>query len=71
MVGPGSGVKVMRRFVEEPRAVDAVVVVLATWFVLGGYITAYAYVHTAGTILAAPEKAGFTTVTAAWSLLTL
>ena len=71
MVGPGSGVKVMRRFVEEPRAVDAVVVVLATWFVLGGYITAYAYVHTAGTILAGPEKAGFTTVTAAWSLLTL
>jgi len=27
--------KVVRRFIEDPRAVDAVVVVLATWFVLG------------------------------------
>ena len=28
--------KFLRRFVEDPRAVDAIVVVLATWFVLGG-----------------------------------
>lgn len=63
--------KLLRGFVEDARAVDAVVVVLATWFVLGGYVTAYAYVHLPGVVLQAPQRAGFTTVTAAWSLLTL
>jgi hypothetical protein len=64
-------VKLLRRFVEDPRAVDAVVVVLSTWFVLGGYVVAYAYVHTPGEVLEWARSAGFTTVTAAWSLLTL
>ncbi len=63
--------KVLRRFVEEPAAVDAVVVLLATWFVLGAYVIAYAYVRQPGVIISGPQKAGFTTVTAAWSLLTL
>ena len=63
--------KLLRRFVEKPAAVDAVVVVLATWFVVGGYVTAYAYVHQPNAILSGPQKAGFTTVTAAWSLLTV
>jgi hypothetical protein len=72
MVGAGSWmVKLLRRFVEDPRAVDAVVVVLATWFVLGGYVVAYAYVHTPGEVLDWARRAGFTIVTAAWSLLTL
>jgi hypothetical protein len=63
--------KVLRRFVEDPRAVDAVVVVLATWFVLGAYVTAFAYVSQPNHLLATFEKAGFATVTASWSLLTL
>jgi len=64
-------VKVLRRFVDDPGAVDAIVVVLATWFVLGGYVAAYAYVHQPGLILEGASRAGLTTVTAAWSLLTL
>src|SRR5207248_2481152 len=35
--GRVGGMKLVRRFIEDPRAGDAVVVVLATWFVLGGY----------------------------------
>ncbi|HKW59462.1 MAG TPA: hypothetical protein VJR46_06880 [Candidatus Dormibacteraeota bacterium] len=63
--------KLLRRFVEDPRAVDAVVVVLSTWFVLGGYVIAYAYVHDPGHVIDWARRAGFTAVTAAWSLLTL
>jgi len=64
-------VKLVRRFIEDPRAVDAVVVVLATWFVLGGYVTAFAYVSESGHVLEGFKRAGFTAVTASWSLLTL
>ena len=63
--------KFLRRFVEDPRAVDAVVVVLSTWFVLGGYITAFAYVHDVGHVISVAQSAGLTTVTASWALLTL
>src|SRR5438105_2098712 len=71
MVARVGTVKVLRRFAGDPGAVDAVVIVLATWFVLGGYVAAYAYVHEPGVVLVGPSKAGLTTVTAAWSLLTL
>jgi len=72
MVWPGlERMKVWRRFVDDPRVVDAVVVVLATWFVLGAYVTAFAYVSQPGRVLGTFEKAGFTAVTASWSLLTL
>lgn len=64
-------VKFLRRFVEDPRAVDAVVVVLSTWFVLGAYVIAYAYVHDVGRVIEPARRYGFATVTAAWSLLTL
>lgn len=64
-------VKLLRRLVEDPRAVDAVVVVLSTWFVLGGYVIAYAYVHEPNRVLEWARSAGFTAVTASWSLLTL
>jgi len=70
LAGVGT-VKVLRRFVDDPGAVDAVVVVLATWFVLGGYVAAYAYVHEPGIILQGASRAGLTIVTAAWSVLTL
>ena len=63
--------KVLRSFVTEPRTVDIVVAVLSTWLVLGAYVMAYAYVHESGHIIEPAEKAGFTFLTAAWSLLTL
>ena len=63
--------KLLRGLVEDSKAIDAVVVVLSTWFVLGAYVTAYAYVHVENQVLAGPQRAGFTMVTAAWSLLTL
>src|SRR5216683_1870772 len=57
MVGRGRDrLKVVRRFIEDPRAVDAVVVVLATWFVLGAYVTAYGYVSQPGHVLDTFEK---------------
>src|SRR5437660_1864546 len=69
--GTEAGLKLLRGLVEDSKAIDAVVVVLSTWFVLGAYVTAYAYVHVENQVLAGPQRAGFTMVTAAWSLLTL
>src|SRR6059036_346908 len=63
--------KFLRRFVEDPRAVDAIVVVLATWFVLGAYVVAYAYVHDPAQVIDGARKAGLATVTASWALMTL
>ncbi|HEX2646721.1 MAG TPA: hypothetical protein VHO95_05810, partial [Candidatus Dormibacteraeota bacterium] len=63
--------KLLRRFVEDPRAVDSVVVVLSTWLVLGAYIDAYAYVYKTGTILEPAHSAGVAIVNAAFSLLTI
>jgi len=57
--------------VEDPRAVDSIVVVLATWIVLGGYVAAYAYVHDPGRVLLPVAQTGQTIVAAAWSLLAL
>src|SRR5438270_13046874 len=56
---PGVGmVKLLRRFVDDPGAVDAVVVVLATWFVRGGYVAAYGYVRAPGVLLVGGSRAG-------------
>lgn len=63
--------KAVRGFLENPRAVDSVVVVLSTWLVLGAYITAYAYVHVPGQTVGWAANAGNTIVAAAWSLVTL
>jgi hypothetical protein len=63
--------KAVRRLVEEPRIIDAVVVVMSTGFVLGAYVVAYAYVHQPGVVLESTAAAGRTIVVAAWSLLTL
>jgi hypothetical protein len=52
-------------------AVDAVAVILSSWFVLGGYIVSYAYVQVPNTILQPYATAGQTIVTASWALLTL
>jgi hypothetical protein len=69
---PGAGsLKVLRGVVENPRAVDSVVVVLSTWLVLGAYIAAYAYVHTPGSVVGWAETTGITVVTAAWALIAI
>lgn len=60
-----------RSLVEEPRSVDAVVVVLSTGFVLGAYVVAYAYVHQPGVVLESTAVFGKTIVVVGWSLLTL
>lgn len=52
-------------------SVDAVVVVLSSWFLLGAYIVSYAYVTVPGTVLHGYAATGQTIVTAAWALLTL
>lgn len=62
-------VKTIRGVVEKPRAVDAVVVVLATWLLLGAYVTAYAYVHVQGHTVQWAATTGLTIVTASWSLI--
>jgi hypothetical protein len=64
-------VKLLRRLVEDPVSVDAVVVVLGSWFVLGAFIVSYAYVRVPGSILGGYATAGQTIVTAAWAVLTL
>lgn len=71
MVAPGGKVKSLRRLVEEPRTVDAVVVALSTLFVLGAYVVAYAYVHQPGVVLQSTATAGKTLLVAVWSVLTL
>lgn len=63
-------VKAVRGLFINPRAVDAVVVVLGTWLLLGAYVTAYAYVHVQGQTVQWAATTGFTTVTAAWALIT-
>ncbi len=62
--------KAIRGLFVNPRAVDAVVVVLGTWLLLGAYVTAYAFVHVQGQTVQWAATAGFTIVTAAWSLIT-
>ena len=63
--------KNLRWWVEEPRIVDIVVVVLSTVFVLGAYVVAYAYVHQPGVVLQPTANEGKTIVVAAWAILTL
>jgi hypothetical protein len=63
--------KLWRRLVEDARTVDAVVVVLSAWFVLGAYIVAYAYVTTPNVILQPVARIGQTIITASWALLIL
>jgi hypothetical protein len=71
MVCPGGNVKRLRWLVEDPRAVDSVVVVLSTWLVLGAYMSAYAYVSKPGQILQSADQTGSLIVNSAFSLLTL
>jgi hypothetical protein len=62
-------VKAVRSLLDDPRVFDAVVVLLATWFLLSAYVTAWAYViRPEGTPGAA--SAGLIAVSASWFVLT-
>lgn len=63
--------KFLRRVVDDPVTVDAVVVILSSWFVLGAYIASYGYVQVPNTVLQPYATAGQTIVTASWALVTL
>jgi hypothetical protein len=71
MVCPGGKLKTLRRLVEDPRAVDAVVVALSTGLVLGAYMTAFAYVSKPGQVLAQTNETGLLIVNGAFAVLTL
>ena len=43
----GGTVKAVRSLLDDPRVFDAVIVLLATWFLLSAYVVAWAYVITA------------------------
>jgi len=65
----GGTVKAVRSLLDDPRVFDAVVVVLATWFLLSAYVVAWAYVITAqGLPVVASE--GLVGVSASWFGLT-
>jgi hypothetical protein len=59
-------VRTARRFVENPRIFDSVVVVLMAALVLGAYITAYAYVIHPNTVEKPFDAVGQTIVLVAW-----
>jgi hypothetical protein len=62
-------VKAARSLLDDPRVFDAVVVLLATWFLLSAYVTAWAYViRPEGAPSAA--TAGLVAVSASWFVLT-
>jgi hypothetical protein len=67
--------KAARKLLDNPRAFDAVVVVLMAGIVLSAYIDAYAYVKVPGRIIhdiagVDPAKAALAAVTVCWFLLT-
>jgi hypothetical protein len=62
-------VKALRSLLDDPRIFDAVVVLLATWFLLSAYVVAWAYVIKPELV---PEaaSAGLVAVAASWFALT-
>jgi hypothetical protein len=64
------GVKAIRRFIENPRLFDPVVVTLAGVLVLGAYVTAYAYVFVPNQLVQPTYSIGLYTVLASWLALT-
>src|SRR3979409_2272144 len=65
----GGTVKAVRSLLDDPRVFDAVVVLLATWFLLSAYVVAWAYVITAPGVPGA-AAAGLVAVSASWFALT-
>ncbi len=60
----------MRGFLDNPRVLDSAVVVLVTWFVLGAYVVAYAYVSVPQQVQQGPAALGQAVVNASWLVLT-
>ncbi|MDQ6879683.1 MAG: hypothetical protein M3082_18680 [Candidatus Dormibacteraeota bacterium] len=61
--------KAVRSLLDDPRVFDAVVVLLATWFLLSAYVVAWAYViRPQGALQVA--SAGLVAVSASWFALT-
>jgi hypothetical protein len=61
-------VKAVRSLLDDPRVFDAMVVLLATWFLLSAYVTAWAYVIGARAVPDA-TSAGLVAVSASWFAL--
>ena len=61
--------KAVRSLLDDPRVFDAVVVLLATWFLLSAYVVAWAYVITPQGVLDV-AAAGLLAVSASWFVLT-
>jgi hypothetical protein len=59
-------VKAVRRLFGDPRAIDALMVVLMACFVFSAYLDSYAHVKVPGTVLHDAEHAGQVGVTASW-----
>jgi hypothetical protein len=63
-------VKTVRRLFADPRAVDAVVVVLMACFVFSAYLDAYAHVKVPGTVIHDADHAGQAGLAASWFVTT-
>src|SRR4030088_3577972 len=73
MVAAGArarALKAVRKLFQDPRAVDAVVVVVMTCFVLSAYLVAYAYVQVPSTVLTQADRAGQFGLAASWFVVT-
>jgi hypothetical protein len=62
-------VKAVRSLIDDPRVFDAVVVLLATWFLLSAYVVAWAYVIQPQLVPGA-ARAGLIAVSGSWFALT-
>jgi hypothetical protein len=63
-------VKAVRNLFQDPRAVDAVVVVVMTFLVFSAYLDAYAYVHVPSRVLTQEDRLGQAGVAASWFVVT-
>ena len=61
--------KALRSLLDDPRVFDAVVVLLATWFLLSAYVVAWAYVIRPQPVEEA-ASAGLVAVAASWLAVT-
>jgi hypothetical protein len=66
----GGTVKAVRSLLDDPRVFDAVVVLLATWFLLSAYVVAWAYVIRPQGVVPETASAGLVAVSASWFALT-
>jgi hypothetical protein len=63
-------VKAGRNLFQDPRAVDAVVVVVMTCLVFSAYLVAYAYVQVPSTVLTQADRVGQFGVASSWFVVT-